>query len=148
MMVCSQIYTSHNFRTGYSKHTNYRFIRNVVPTRLHGDTFKTTLDNLYSQRLEKLNAHTLIQCVRKVAVHLGYGRVQLKSDGTRWRTGGEVRKVTVQLQKALEVMSTSVYTDLNPFHFIRKHFLHICLCDVCYVSAQRLSERTVHIYKR
>jgi len=39
----------------------------------------------------------LIQCVRKVAVHLGYGRVQLKCDGTRWRTEGEVRKVVVHL---------------------------------------------------
>jgi hypothetical protein len=29
--------------SGYSKHTTDRFIRNVVPTRLHGVTFKTTL---------------------------------------------------------------------------------------------------------
>jgi len=34
-----------------------------------------------------------MQCVRKVAVHL----VQLKRDGTRWRTGGEVRKVAARL---------------------------------------------------
>jgi len=27
-----------------------------------------------------------MQCVRKVVVHLGYGRVQLKCDGTRCRT--------------------------------------------------------------
>ena len=33
-------------------------------------------------------------------------------------------------------MSTSVYTGLNPFNFIRKHFLQICLC----LSAQRLSD--------
>jgi hypothetical protein len=26
----------------------------------------------------------------------------------------------------LEVMSTIVYTGLNPFNFIRKHFLQIC----------------------
>jgi hypothetical protein len=38
-----------------------------------------------------------------------------------------VRKVAVHLQKLLEVMSTSVYTGLNPFNFIRKHFLQICL---------------------
>ena len=38
----------------------------------------------------------IIQCVRKVAVRLGYGRVQLKCDGTRWHTGGEVRKVALQ----------------------------------------------------
>ena len=38
-----------------------------------------------------------------------------------------VQKVAARLQKLLEVMSTSVYTDLNPFNFIRKHFLQICL---------------------
>ena len=36
-------------------------------------------------------------------------------------------------------MSTGVYTGLNPFNFIRRHFLQTCLC----LSAQRLSERTV-----
>jgi len=36
-------------------------------------------------------------------------------------------------------MSTSVYTGLNPFNFIRKHFLQICLC----LHAQRLSKHTV-----
>ena len=44
-----------------------------------------------------------------------------------------VRKVAVRLQKLLEVMSTSVYTGLNPFNFIRKHFLQICLWDVSYI---------------
>jgi hypothetical protein len=29
-------------------------------------------------------------------------------------------------------MSTSVYTGLYPFNFIRKHFLQICLWDVSY----------------
>ena len=52
---------------------------------------------------------------------------------------GEVRKVAVHLKKVLEVMSTSVCTGLNPFNFIRKHFLQICLC----LGAQLLSERTV-----
>jgi hypothetical protein len=66
-------------------------------------------------------------------------------------------------------MSTSVYTGLNPFNFIRKHFLQICVRKVavhlykllevmstgqqCVVSisqptllsAQRLSERTVFV---
>jgi hypothetical protein len=37
-----------------------------------------------------------------------------------------VRKVAVHLQKALEVTSTSVYTGLNQFNFIRKHFPQIC----------------------
>jgi hypothetical protein len=36
------------------------------------------------------------------------------------------------LTKVLELMSTSVYTGLNPFNFIRKHFLQICLLDVSY----------------
>jgi hypothetical protein len=36
-----------------------------------------------------------------------------------------VRKVAVHLQKVLEVISRSVYTGLNPFNFIRKHFLQI-----------------------
>jgi hypothetical protein len=48
-----------------------------------------------------------------------------------------VRKVAVHLQKVLEVMSTSVYTGLNPFNFIRKHFLQICLRDVSYVRSYR-----------
>jgi hypothetical protein len=41
-----------------------------------------------------------------------------------------VRKVAVHLQKMLEVMSTSFYTSLNPFNFIRKHFLQICVRKV------------------
>jgi hypothetical protein len=44
-----------------------------------------------------------------------------------------VRKVAVNLQRVLEVMSTSVYTGLKPFNFIRKQFLQICLWDVSYV---------------
>jgi hypothetical protein len=39
-------------------------------------------------------------------------------------------------------MSTSVYRGLNPFNFIHKHFLQICLC----LSAQRLSECTVEMF--
>jgi len=54
-----------------------------------------------------------VQCVRKVIVRWGYSRVQLKCDGTRWRTGGEVGIVSVHLWKVLEVMSMSVYTGLN-----------------------------------
>ena len=38
-----------------------------------------------------------------------------------------LRKVAVHLQMVLEVMSTSVYTGLNTFNFILKHFLQICL---------------------
>jgi hypothetical protein len=30
-------------------------------------------------------------------------------------------------KRLLEVMSKSVYTGLNPFNFIRKHFLQICV---------------------
>jgi hypothetical protein len=38
-----------------------------------------------------------------------------------------VQKVALHLQKVLEAMSMSIYTGLNPFNFIRKHFLQICL---------------------
>jgi hypothetical protein len=41
-----------------------------------------------------------------------------------------VRKVAVQLQKMLEVMYMGVYTGLNLFNFIHKHFLQICLRKV------------------
>jgi hypothetical protein len=50
-----------------------------------------------------------------------------------------VRKVAVHLQKLLKVMSTSVYTGLNPFNFIRKHFLQICFRKVA-VHLQKLLE--------
>jgi hypothetical protein len=36
----------------------------------------------------------------------------------------------MHLQKVLEVMSTSVYTGLNTFNFISKHFLQICVRKV------------------
>jgi hypothetical protein len=39
------------------------------------------------------------------------------------------RKVAVHLQNVLEVMSTSVDIDRNPFNFIREHFLQIWLYD-------------------
>jgi hypothetical protein len=41
-----------------------------------------------------------------------------------------IRKVTVHLQNTLEVMSMSAYTGLNPFNFIIKHFLRICVRKV------------------
>ena len=37
------------------------------------------------------------------------------------------KSLAVHLQSALELMSTRVYTGLNPFNFNRKHFLQICL---------------------
>jgi hypothetical protein len=79
-----------------------------------------------------------------------------------------VRKVAVHSQKMLEVMSTGVYTGLNPFNCIRKHILQIWFrkvavhgsssCDnlrndfdglhslTTYrsLSAQGLAERTVY----
>jgi hypothetical protein len=36
-----------------------------------------------------------------------------------------VQKVAVHLQMVSKVMSTSVYTGLNPFNFILKHFLQM-----------------------
>jgi predicted TIM-barrel enzyme len=44
-----------------------------------------------------------------------------------------VRKVAVHLQKVPKVMYTGVYTGLNPFNpfnFIRKSFLQICVRKV------------------
>jgi hypothetical protein len=44
----------------------------------------------------------------------------------------------VHLSKLLKIMSASVYTDLNPFNFIRKHFLQICVRNLpkCLPSAR------------
>jgi hypothetical protein len=41
-----------------------------------------------------------------------------------------VRKVAVHLENVLGMMSTSIYTGLNPFNFIREHFLQICVRKV------------------
>jgi hypothetical protein len=41
-----------------------------------------------------------------------------------------VRKVAVHLQMSFEIMSTSVYTGLSPINFIHKHFLQICVRKV------------------
>ena len=74
----------------------------------------------------------------------------------------ESRCALIKSDGTLEVMSTSVYTGLSPFNFIRKHFLQICFWDVSYVcsfsfiklvwaitihrslSAQQLSDCTVY----
>jgi hypothetical protein len=47
-----------------------------------------------------------------------------------------IRKVAVHLYKMLQVMSTSVYTCMNPFNFIRKFVLQICV-----------RKFAVHLYK-
>jgi hypothetical protein len=41
-----------------------------------------------------------------------------------------VRKVAVHLQNVLEVIATKVYTDLNSFNHIRKNVLLICVRKV------------------
>ena len=52
------------------------------------------------------------------------------------RTGSsESRCKLVKVVGGSEVMSTSVYTGLNPFNFILKQFLKICLWDVSYVRS-------------
>jgi hypothetical protein len=83
---------------------------------------------------------------------------------SNWQKRGNkiqcVRKLAVHLQKVLEVMSTSVYTGLNPVNFIRKHFLQVC-CEMLLMYAVtavfnlhtaeyrnlsvQLSERTVYV---
>jgi hypothetical protein len=45
----------------------------------------------------------------------------------------------VHLQKVLEVIFTSFYTGLNPFNFIRKQFLQICVLKVA-VHLQKVLE--------
>ena len=84
------------------------------------------------------------QCVRKVAVHLGYGRVQLNCDSTRWRTGSGLYRrswtslptpfITVQRLSELPLPCVTVCH-------------HISTGLYRSLSAQRLSERTVYIYK-
>jgi hypothetical protein len=55
----------------------------------------------------------------------GHGSIQIFRCQNRITEIQYVRKVAVHLQKVLEVMSTSLYTGLNHFNFIRKHFLQI-----------------------
>jgi hypothetical protein len=43
-------------------------------------------------------------------------------------------------------MSTSVYTGLNPFNFIRKHFLQICLRKVVVHLQNVLEMISTHVY--
>jgi hypothetical protein len=51
----------------------------------------------------------------------------------RYKVFSEIRCAVVK--KLLQVMSTNDNTGLNPFNFICKHFLHICLLDVSYVRS-------------
>jgi hypothetical protein len=55
-------------------------------------TIYIVLDNSNNYIIKVSMSHTIIQCVRKVAVHL---------------------------QKGLEVMFTSVYIGLNPFNLLK-----------------------------
>jgi hypothetical protein len=57
-----------------------------------------------------------------------------------------VRKVTVHLQKVFEVMYTSVYTGLNPFNFIRKHFMQICVREVAVHLQKVLEVMSISVY--
>jgi hypothetical protein len=44
------------------------------------------------------------------------------------------------------VMSTSVYTGLNPFNFIRKHFLQICVRKVAVHLYRMLEVMSTSVY--
>jgi hypothetical protein len=46
----------------------------------------------------------------------------------------------------LEVMSTSVYTGLNLFNFIRKHSLHICIRKVAVHLLKVLEVMSTSVY--
>jgi hypothetical protein len=62
----------------------------------------------------------------------------------------ELRSVlfrAVHLQKVLEVMSTSVYTGLNPFNFIRKHSLQICFRKVSVRLQKVLEVMSTSVYR-
>ena len=56
-----------------------------------------------------LDLISLIPRIRKVAVHLGYGRVQLNCDGTWWCRVGEVKG---KLANGVGSHSNAVYVDL------------------------------------
>jgi len=67
----------------------------------------------------------IIHCVWKVGVHLGYGRVQLKCDGTR-RTGGEVKG---KLANGVDITYSAFYKCTETFrtsppvrHGVPSHF--------------------------
>jgi hypothetical protein len=104
-----------------------------------------------------IRIHFLHICVRKVAVHLYEGvgsnfpRALIET-WARWIffantfCRSALGKVAVYLQKGSEMMSTSVYTDLNPFNFIRKHFLKICVrkVDVCLYRVLEVMSTSVY----
>jgi len=59
--------------------------------------------------MKQVKKNLLILCIRKVVVRLGYGRVPLNCDGTRWCTGGEVKG---KLTNGVGSQSNTVYIDL------------------------------------
>jgi hypothetical protein len=61
-----------------------------------------------------------------------------------WHVIQSVRKVAVHLYKMLEVMSTSVYTGMNPFSFIPQHFPQICVREVAVQLYNRNVGSEVH----
>jgi hypothetical protein len=57
-----------------------------------------------------------------------------------------VRKIAVHLQNVLKVMSTSFYTGLKPFNVIRKHFLQICVRKVAVHLKKLLEVMSTSVY--
>jgi hypothetical protein len=55
-------------------------------------------------------------------------------------------KIAVHLLKVLEVMSTSVYTGLNTFNFVRKQFLQICVRKVAVHLLKVLEVMSTSVY--
>jgi hypothetical protein len=69
-----------------------------------------------------------VECITVISCRLAFIGIVLRNLGPFYVQC--VRTVAVHLQKVLEVMSTSVCTGLNPFNFIRRHFLQICVRKV------------------
>jgi len=119
--IDSRVFRGHTFCRTVSLHTSALYclsfptIHKQASTLLIAENALAVLTSLFIQicaswyrfistqtTLEHCT-YIFVQCVLKVAVNLGYGRVRLKCDGTRWRTGGEVWNVAVHLWKVLEV---------------------------------------------
>ena len=71
-----------------------------------------------------------------IQIHVTLQRVSLSRNTLKFKffrylsatntVRSESRCALLKRVGSLEVMSTSVYTGLSPFNFIRKHFLQIC----------------------
>jgi len=82
---CSIILTS--APCDVTKHVT--LLKTHTHTHTHTHTKTQNIPDRHNNSTNTQSKHLLqiVQCVRKVAVHLNCRRVQLNCDGTRWRTG-------------------------------------------------------------